>query len=373
MIDVSIIVPLYKGDKYIDSIIRNVELCLCKAGIFAELIFVNDYPNEKLKYREGEQCKCLFLNNERNIGIHASRVHGFEYASGKYIVFLDQDDFLDAEYLISQTENIKDADASVCRLINGDREHYTDSFRFEEVISKEFMMNKWNSIVSPGQVLIRREAIPSIWINNTINNNGADDYFLWLTMFASGCKFKINNSILFHHTINGFNTSCDTNMMIDTEREMVSILKKSSLLEDKEKNQLDDLLNSLIRIHIKQLDNIYVSFQVKKWLENVRIESLKKKIGDRVGIYGAADIGTALFEGIIRIFDAEVIFIDRNAKYISKDVEVYTPDNFPQNLDSIIIAVNDRSIVLNIKEFLTIHTDATIFELGELINNIETK
>ena len=76
MIDVSIIVPLYKGDKYIDSIIRNVELCLCKAGIFAELIFVNDYPNEKLKYREGEQCKCLFLNNERNIGIHASRVHG---------------------------------------------------------------------------------------------------------------------------------------------------------------------------------------------------------------------------------------------------------------------------------------------------------
>lgn len=154
---------------------------------------------------------------------------------------------------------------------------------------------------------------------------------------------------------------------------MVSILKKSSLLEDKEKNQLDDLLNSLIRIHIKQLDNIYVSFQVKKWLENVRIESLKKKIGDRVGIYGAADIGTALFEGIIRIFDAEVIFIDRNAKYISKDVEVYTPDNFPQNLDSIIIAVNDRSIVLNIKEFLTIHTDATIFELGELINNIETK
>ena len=192
-------------------------------------------------------------------------------------------------------------------------------------------------------------------------------------MFASGCKFKINNSILFHHTINGFNTSCDTNMMIDSEREMVSILKKSSLLEDKEKNQLDDLLNSLIRIHIKQLDNIYVSFQVKKWLENVRIESLKKKIGDRVGIYGAADIGTALFEGIIRIFDAEVIFIDRNAKYISKDVGVYTPDNFPQNLDSIIIAVNDHSVVLNIKEFLTIHTDATIFELGELINNIETK
>ena len=191
-----------------------------------------------------------------------------------------------------------------------------------------------------------------------------------ITGSPSGYTLNINQN---DYAITIVLSGLDTNMMIDSEREMVSILKKSSLLEDKEKNQLDDLLNSLIRIHIKQLDNIYVSFQVKKWLENVRIESLKKKIGDRVGIYGAADIGTALFEGIIRIFDAEVIFIDRNAKYISKDVEVYTPDNFPQNLDSIIIAVNDHSIVLNIKEFLTIHTDATIFELGELINNIETK
>ena len=367
MIDVSIIVPLYKGEKYIDSIIRNVELCVCTAKIFVEILFVNDYPNEKLKYREVKQFNCLFLNNERNIGIHASRVRGLKYAYGEYVVFLDQDDFMYAEYLLSQLENIKDADASVCRLINGDREHYTDSFRLEDVVTKEFMMSKWCSIVSPGQVLIRKSSIPDIWITNIVNSNGADDYFLWLAMFMHNCKFNVNNKILFKHTVNGFNTSCDTNLMMDSEHEVINILKQSELLDAQEKEELDALLDSLRCIHIKQLDNKVVAFYLQNWLGKTSKDVINKKIGNNIGIYGAADIGTVLFDGLKRDSRFRMVFIDRNAKYIEKDVPVYTLEQIPLNLDSIIIAVREKPAVSQIKQSILSKTNIRVITLEELI------
>lgn len=368
MIDVSIIVPLYKGEKYIDSIIRNVELSVSTAEIFAEIIFVNDYPNEKMKYREGELCKCIFLNNERNLGIHASRVHGLVHSSGEYIVFLDQDDFIDAEYLISQLENIKDADASVCRLINGDREHYTDSFKLEDVVTKEFMMSKWCSIVSPGQVLIRKSSIPDIWITNIVNSNGADDYFLWLSMFMHNCKFNINNKILFKHTVSGFNTSCDTNLMMDSEREVINILKKSELFDVHEKEKFDELIESLRRIHIRQLDNVYVAFCIQNWLKNADYDYLFRLIGSNVGIYGAADIGTVLYDGLKTDARFKLCFIDRNAEYIKKEIPIYTIDNIPGNLDSIIIAVREKGVVIKIMELLSRKINCRLLGINELIN-----
>lgn len=367
MIDVSIIVPLFKGNKYIDGIIKNVEDCVIIANVSVEIIFVNDYPDENFGRHDSRNCRCLFLKNERNIGIHASRVCGLKKASGKYVVFLDQDDFLDEEYLLSQLENIEDADASVCRLVNGDREHYTDYFRLEDVVTKEFMMSKWCSIVSPGQVLIRRSSIPKIWIINIVNSNGADDYFLWLAMFMNGCKFNVNNKILFEHTVNGFNTSCDTNLMMDSEREVISILKKSELLDAYAKEKLDDLLDSLRRIHIKQLDNIVVAFYLQNWLKTTNKDVISKKTGKNIGIYGAANIGTALYDELKKDSRFYMSFIDRNAKYIKKDVPVYTLEQIPENLDSIVIAVREKQAVSQIKQSLLSKTNARVITLEELI------
>lgn len=365
--DVSIIVPLYKGEKYIDRIIENVEACVMIANILAEIVFVNDYPNESLKCREVKQSGCLFLQNERNIGIHASRVRGLKNASGKYVVFLDQDDILAEEYLLSQIENIKDADASVCRLINGDREHYTDSFRLEDVVTKEFMMSRWCSIVSPGQVLIKKSSIPDIWITNIVNSNGADDYFLWLSMFMHNCKFNVNNKVLFKHTVSGFNTSCDTNLMMDSEREVINILKKSELFDVYEKEKLEDLLDSLRRIHIKQLDNKVVAFYLQNWLGKISKDVISKKLGKNIGIYGAADIGTALFSELKKDSRFCISFIDRNAEYIEKEVPVYTLDQIPVNLDSIVIAVRETQVVLQIKQSILSKTNIRVITLDELI------
>ena len=35
-------------------------------------------------------------------------------------------------------------------------------------------------IISPGQCLIKKKAIPEFWKTNLVRVNGADDYYLWL-------------------------------------------------------------------------------------------------------------------------------------------------------------------------------------------------
>ena len=99
MIDLSIIVPIYKGSQYIKKIIKDVEINIKKTNIHAELIFVNDCLEDPLCETDSNLCKAIYIQNERNVGIHKSRINGLEIATGKYIVFLDQDDYIYHNYM----------------------------------------------------------------------------------------------------------------------------------------------------------------------------------------------------------------------------------------------------------------------------------
>ena len=200
-----------------------------------ELILYNDSPDEEVNLSEIKtDYQLKLIQPKYNRGIHAARVEGLKNANGTYVLFLDQDDIIHEDYLYSQLNGIGDNDAIVCRLENNNKQHYNDSFVFEKVVSKEFMINKWCSIVSPGQVLIRRQSIPQIWEDNLLSNNGADDYFLWILMFMQGNKFALNQNILFKHVLNGSNTSSDTNKMMDSELEMLGILHDNHILDDEQ-------------------------------------------------------------------------------------------------------------------------------------------
>ena len=72
---ISIICPLYKGDKYVDKIIKmiNKNFDYCKTyikNISVELIFINDYPNECIQISKNTDIYIFLYQNEINRGIH---------------------------------------------------------------------------------------------------------------------------------------------------------------------------------------------------------------------------------------------------------------------------------------------------------------
>lgn len=368
VIEISVIVPLFKGNRYVKSIINQIEACMLREKISIEIIFVNDDPKEKIDEIHSNVCEIRYYGNKKNLGIHASRVSGLKKAVGEYILFLDQDDYICPDYFYSQMNNIGDADMSVCKLINGNRQHYTDSFKFEEVICKEFMFNSWCSIVSPGQVLIRKCSIPSLWKDNILKVNGADDYFLWLSMLGTGKNVVLNDRILFEHRLTGLNTSLNTNTMIDSEREVIRILQKSDIVDENDKKILNVLVDSLLRIHIKQLDNVNIAYETYNILMDISCSELKNMLGNKVAVYGAGEIGKSIYRALKNVEKMNIIFIDKNAKYVDMSVPVYILEEAPMNIDTVIIAINGE--INDIVKSVKLKYRCNVMSYVEMINKV---
>ena len=114
MKDISVIIPLYKGNKYvsywIEKVQKNIE-CLKENDIFleCELLFVNDYPDQEIQIKGTDKLSyCVKLFDEKcNRGIHGARVFGLEKSEGAFVVFLDQDDYITDDYLYQQHHHLQ--------------------------------------------------------------------------------------------------------------------------------------------------------------------------------------------------------------------------------------------------------------------------
>ncbi len=189
---VSVIVPVFKGNSYIPKIIHMLEENWKTANnevkTEVEVVFVNDYPEETLELEEQKEknISWIIVENEKNYGIHFSRVQGLLCSKGDYILFLDQDDEISPVYVREQMKALKDYDAAICNGKNYSNLIYGSMTELREAVHENNYKKGFNQIVAPGQVLLRREAIPSEWMERILDSNGADDYLLWMLLFWKG-------------------------------------------------------------------------------------------------------------------------------------------------------------------------------------------
>jgi glycosyltransferase involved in cell wall biosynthesis len=352
---VSVIVPIYYGKKYIVSILQQIEENvdnLIDVGV--ELIIYNDSPEQKICiYNRGiYNFDIKVIQPQYNSGIHGARVRGLQYATGDYIVYLDQDDQISSEYLRSQVSCVlkNDADAAVCRAMENDKCHYNKTLIFEKAISKEFLLNKFNPIISPGQVIIKRSSIPIVWLENILKYNGADDYMLWLAMFGMKKKFALNQDILFEHIVTGLNTSDDVNQMMDSEQEMIDILSDNEIFIGNDYESLMQLKNVLRRMHIKQLEKYRETLGfIKEW--NYRIKQTDSLGMDwlngsvqKVSIYGAGILGQSIKDLLEEIGIEVVYYLDINAEYMKRDIPVYDMNMEVDDVDLVVLTIKQSQI-----------------------------
>lgn len=130
MIDVSIVVPVYNVEPYIDEALQSI---LGQTYHNFELILVDDGSTDA----SGRICDALALHDprikvihQRNEGVGCARNAGMKAASGEYIYFCDPDDLLDRDLIKDNLllARMHDADIvefgyrMVLRLENGRKE-----------------------------------------------------------------------------------------------------------------------------------------------------------------------------------------------------------------------------------------------------------
>lgn len=235
---ITVITTLYKGNVYLKNLLNMIErntIYLHKWNdIPVEYIVVNDFPDEELQYDERNYSFTLrIFVPKKNQGIHGARIIGLNQTKGDYILFLDQDDVISDRYLRSQHMHIHDKDICICNCVDYQKRNASVLYKSKN-IQNVILRSKWfytlfyDPILSMGQVLIRKSAIPEAWNQNVMKINCCDDYYLWLLMFYNHAKLTINNNIIFKHSYTGNNVSFDEMNMIRSENEMIKCLKKSN-------------------------------------------------------------------------------------------------------------------------------------------------
>lgn len=107
MIDVSIIITNYNYSKYLNRAIRSAFVQKYPEGKF-EIIVVDDSSSDWSKEiiaSYGDFIKPIYL--EKNIGLAAARNVGIKASKGKFILFLDADDYLGRDILYIESIFLK--------------------------------------------------------------------------------------------------------------------------------------------------------------------------------------------------------------------------------------------------------------------------
>lgn len=204
---VSIVIPVYKVEKYIAE---------CAKSLFEqtlddiEYIFVNDCTPDKsidvllevLQRYPNRKQQVKIIHHKKNSGAAMARKNGILSATGEYIIHCDSDDWTDSKMYQTLYQKAKDEnlDIVICQYF----EKRTDS---STLVSHQLGNNPKSKIISTPiycslcNKLVRRDIID--W-NNLLypNHHMMEDAVLCAQMFYSAQKVGYVNQPLYYYRIN---------------------------------------------------------------------------------------------------------------------------------------------------------------------------
>ncbi|MDF2557764.1 MAG: glycosyltransferase [Bacillales bacterium] len=149
---ISVIVPVYKAEKYLEKCIKSI---LNQTYRHFELILVEDGSPDQC----AEICDLFAMKDSRirvihqeNAGVSKSRNVGIDVAKGKYITFVDSDDYIEQTFLEKAILAIESAEADL--YIGGIK---METFSGDLLIKEETLQGKKKSYTS--KILLEKRDI----------------------------------------------------------------------------------------------------------------------------------------------------------------------------------------------------------------------
>ncbi len=223
MCQVSVIIPTYRHQEYV---LRTLEAVFAQTFMDYEVIVINDgSPDDTTEaLRPLIETGRIRYIEQPNAGQAAARNRGLVEARGKYIAFLDDDDLWLSDKLQWQVEALNAAPDAV--LAYGYWQDFTTEplpdveehpfFRPTGDVHAEF--TRRNHLISPGQALIRADALRGIGgFDETLW--GVDDWDLYIRLSACG-EFVYHKRLALYYRNHAANASKDSWRMYGNARRM---------------------------------------------------------------------------------------------------------------------------------------------------------
>ena len=259
---VSIIIPTYNRRILLERAVLSV--LKQKFQNFEILIidnFSNDGTKEMIKKLNSPKISFFSISNK---GIIAkSRNLGIKKSKGKWIAFLDSDDFWFSNKLSYTLKNLKNCDAVFHDLNDGKIKNKKENLNKKIIVKFDDIYSEKIKLPNSSAVVKKSVLLDVGLLNEKKNLAGAEDHDLWLRLSLKKYRIIKFQKILGNRGYDKNLNFTKTKVSIINNFEIIKIYKKILLLKDKyklnsfkfyklgvllyEKKKLDDSLNFFLK------------------------------------------------------------------------------------------------------------------------------
>ncbi len=282
MIDISVIVPIYNVEHYLEKCIESI---INQRFKNIEIILINDASTDgslEIINKYSKHPGVVIVNNEVNLGLSESRNKGINIARGKYLSFIDGDDFINEDFLYLLHKLIIETDSDICvsSIIHWDykynKKHIVNKIEYHDskVIDRQasirdFLLRK-NIYNYTCNKLYKRELFME---NNIFFPKGKryeDAYTTYKLLYKSNRICFSNNSIYFYvqrdNSIMNQKFSSREMDYVYAVDELKLFLEKNNIFSSLQKEYYSYYANA----YCSRLKKLILSKQIKKQSKNLK-------------------------------------------------------------------------------------------------------
>lgn len=205
---VSVIIPMYNTEKYIEDTIKAV---LQQSYKDIEIIVVDDCSTDASKQcvrKLSKDYSCIIYHlQERNAGVAVARNTGMRLATGRYIAFCDSDDLWKEDKLEKQLRLMKEKRVgfvfSAIEMISESGELIHGKRKIKQEVSYEYMLR--NTVIPTSTVMLDRNTIEEFQMPVL----KGEDYATWLMLLRDGKKAYGLDEALVQYRVRADSLSAD--------------------------------------------------------------------------------------------------------------------------------------------------------------------
>lgn len=195
-VEVSVIIPNFNYSKYIEQCINSVlesDFDLSKL----EIVFVDDASTDNsvsivTKIKKNSKISIQLINNKTNSGLAKTRNVGIKYAKGKYLFFLDSDNYILKDCIQKHYDCLSNMDEyAACyapiQKFDNDTDNLLDIFSNKEYDLQKLVSGNYIDAMA----MIRKyDLLQAGKYDENMPFNGWEDYDLWLKLGYNNKKIN---------------------------------------------------------------------------------------------------------------------------------------------------------------------------------------
>ena len=297
MVQISVILPVYNIKK--DYLVKAVRSVLAQDFKDFELLIIDDGSNQDTAKNcdaLAAEDKRIVLFHNKNQGPGKSRNFGLRQSKGKYVIFMDHDDWVEPQWLSLLYGSIFSHESDVAFCYADEYSEECDSFydiSYPHFVGEKFIVDDVlrqkmaNVFLPPWAKLVKADFIKKYDLQFAEDGNRFDDVLFHIFLNERARTVSFVDKTLYHHRV--FSNSItatswtNTDMYFDVFKTIESTIKKCEAEGLSVKRILDRSIDFFCSVtDVVQSRKEFVSkmtFYIKKYgLKNVLRQKRYKKI-----------------------------------------------------------------------------------------------